>query len=62
MAQVCSALRIDYCTQPYLQRYLKARLRPTDPALAERVGALGCGDMDELCRRVRALQREKERV
>jgi hypothetical protein len=61
VARACSAIRIGYYTPPYLQRFLEARLRITDPGLAERVGVLDRGQMAELFRKVRALQRMTRR-
>jgi hypothetical protein len=61
VARASSAIRIGRCAPPYLQRFFAARLVRFDPALAQRVQALDAGQMDELCRRVRALQRGGER-
>jgi hypothetical protein len=61
VASVCSAVRIGNCTPPYLQRFIESRLAAIDSALAERVGALDAGQMDELCLKVRALQRAGQR-
>ena len=60
VARACSAIRIGACTPPYLQRFLEARLRPNEPALARRVAALDPGQVDELCRKLRALQPSRE--
>ena len=57
IARTCSAIRIGLGTPPYLQRFLELRLWPSDPALAGRVAALRSGDMDELRRNLRAIQR-----
>jgi hypothetical protein len=61
VARVCAAVRIGDRIPPYLQRFFEARLGPIDPDLAERVGALDAGQMDELCRQVRVLQRLRRR-
>jgi hypothetical protein len=58
--RVCSAIRIGRSSRPYLQRFLEIRLRPRDPALAARVRALDPSQMDELCRKVRSLQRAQD--
>jgi hypothetical protein len=55
--RACSAIRIGPCTPPYLQLFLELRLWPSDPILAARVAALRPGEMDELRRKLRAIQR-----
>jgi hypothetical protein len=61
VARACSAIRIGRSIPTYLKRFLAIRLRPVDPALSRRVGALDPGEMDELCRKVRALQQARQR-